>query len=592
MAICYKNIKGMALALGFAAPYPFHTSTRLQSKSPALQVKSIHGRVTDTNRSMAVRRSANYQPPIWDYDYVQSLSSKYAGDMYAKQAAKLKEDVKIMLDKVVDPLDGLELIDDLQRLGVFYHFEGEIKRVLESIYNNKCDKWNNDDLHATALKFRLLRQHGYNIPQEVFNNFKDETGNFKACLCEDIKGMLYLYEASYFSVDNESILEEARDFTTKSLKQSLKKGIDQDLAILVSHALELPLHWRVQRLEARWFIDVYERRPNLSPTLLQLAKLDFNMVQATHQEDLKHMSRWWRQRGLGQKLSFARDRLMENFLWTVGLDFKPHFSRLRKEITIVNSLVTIIDDVYDVYGTLDELELFTNAVERWDLSEMEQLPAYMKICFLALFNSINDMGYDTLKDQGVHIIPYLQKMWADLCKSYLVEAKWYYTGYAPSFKEYMNNAWISISASVVLAHAYVLCTNPIVKEGLECVEKHPNLIRWTATILRLADDLGTSTDEMERGDIPKSVQCYMHEIGASEEDAREHMKYLIGEAWKKMNEARVEDGSLFSRAFIGVAENLARMAQCMYQYEDGHGAQGGETVDRVLSLLINPIPLT
>ena len=70
-----------------------------------------------------------------------------------------------MLDKVVDPLDGLELIDDLQRLGVFYHFEGEIKRVLESIYNNKCGKWNNGNLHATALKFRLLRQHGYNIPQ-------------------------------------------------------------------------------------------------------------------------------------------------------------------------------------------------------------------------------------------------------------------------------------------------------------------------------------------------------------------------------------------------------------------------------------------
>jgi isoprene synthase len=29
------------------------------------------------------------------------------------------------------------------------------------------------------------------------------------------------------------------------------------------------------------------------------------------------------------------------------------------------SFVTIIDDIYDVYGTLDELELFTNAVERF-----------------------------------------------------------------------------------------------------------------------------------------------------------------------------------------------------------------------------------
>ena len=65
---------------------------------------------------------------------------------------------------------------------------------------------------------------------------------------------------------------------------------------------------------------------------------------------------------------------------------------------------------------------------------------------------------------------------------------------------------------------------------------------------------------MERGDIPKSIQCYMHETGASEEDARKHMKYLISEAWKKMNQARVEDGPLFSKAFIGVTENLARMA--------------------------------
>ncbi|KAI7993156.1 hypothetical protein LOK49_LG12G02321 [Camellia lanceoleosa] len=71
-----------------------------------------------------------------------------------------------MLEKVidVDPLDALQMIDDLQRLGVFYHFKDEIEKALEKIYNTN-DKCNNEDLHSIALKFRVLRQHWYNVPQ-------------------------------------------------------------------------------------------------------------------------------------------------------------------------------------------------------------------------------------------------------------------------------------------------------------------------------------------------------------------------------------------------------------------------------------------
>ncbi|THG03759.1 hypothetical protein TEA_021353 [Camellia sinensis var. sinensis] len=301
----------------------------------------------------------------------------------------------------------------------------------------------------------------------------DKMGNLRSCLCEDTKRLLYLYEASYLSIDGESLLNEARDFTTRNLKENLKKkDIDQNLAMLVRHSLEFPLHWRVPRLEARWFIDV-----------------------------------WWRSACLGKKLSFARDRLMENFLGTLGVNFEPQFGYVRRMSTKVYTLITIIDDIYDVYGSLEELELFTNAVERWDINAMEQLPDYMKICFLALFNSINEMAYDALKEQGLHIISHLKKV-----------------------------------------------------------------------------------DELQRGDVSKSIQCYMHETGAPENDAREHMKYLIGETWKKMNEDGAAN-SLFTKTFIGNAMNLARMAQCMYQCGDGYGARGKETKYRVLSLVVNPVPL-
>ncbi|XP_059433979.1 myrcene synthase, chloroplastic-like [Corylus avellana] len=568
---------------------PISSFVKSTSVPPSFQCRASTQISTPSN---IVRRSANYQPPIWHYDYIQSLTSVY-GESFTGQVDKLKGEVRMMFHKVVDPLENLELIDILQRLGISYHFDDEIRRTLEGIYNanyggKMCNK---DNIYATSLEFRLLRQHGYSVPQEIFNSFKNEMGSFKACLCADIKGMLCLYEASFHSVEGESILEEARDFATKQLLEYVKQNKDQNLTAVVNHALELPLHWRMLRLEALWFIDAYRRRQDMNPILLDLAKLDFNIVQAAHQEDLKEVSRWWRSTGLGEKLSFARDRLVESFLWTVGKTFQPQFGYCRKMLTKVNALITTIDDVYDVYGTLDELELFTEAVERWDTNAMDQLPDYMKICFFALHNSINEMAFDTLKEQGFHIIRYLRKMWADLCKSYLLEAKWYHIRYTPSFQEYIQNACISISGPVILGHAYFFVTNPVTKEALDCLEEYPNIIRWSSMILRLADDLGTSKDELERGDVPKSIQCYMNETGATEEDAREYIRSLIGTTWKKMNKEAGSASSPFSRTFIEIAMNLGRMAQCMYQYGDGHGVVDRETKKRILSLFIHPVPL-
>ena len=101
-----------------------------------------------------------------------------------------------------------------------------------------------------------------------------------------------MYEAAYYCVDGESILFDAINFTTEYLKEYVKHSKDdQYLVTLANHALELPQHWRMLRLEARWFIDVYEKQQDImNPLLLELAKLDFNVVQATHQEDLKYTS--------------------------------------------------------------------------------------------------------------------------------------------------------------------------------------------------------------------------------------------------------------------------------------------------------------
>lgn len=56
---------------------------------------------------------------------------------------------------------------------------------------------------------------------------------------------------------------------------------------------------------------------------------------------------------------------MECYFWNVGMIFEPKFSDCRKSLTKLAAIVTTIDDVYDVYGSLDELELFTAAVHRF-----------------------------------------------------------------------------------------------------------------------------------------------------------------------------------------------------------------------------------
>lgn len=77
----------------------------------------------------------------------------------------------------------------------------------------------------------------------------------------------------------------------------------------------------------------------------------------------------------------------------------------------------------------------------------------------------------------------------------MLEAKWYHSGYKPTFQEYIDNAWISIAGPVVLTHTYAFVTSPIQNESLKSLKQYDGviLIRLSSTIQRLADDLGTSS---------------------------------------------------------------------------------------------------
>lgn len=127
---------------------------------------------------------------------------------------------------------------------------------------------------------------------DEFKKFKEaKHGSFKENVAFDIEGMLSLYEAAYFGTKEETILDEAIAFTTKHLQAALPQIDDPLLAEKVTHSLELPQLKRVYRWEARRFISMYEKNKDHDKILLEYAKLDYNILQALHQTELKEITK-------------------------------------------------------------------------------------------------------------------------------------------------------------------------------------------------------------------------------------------------------------------------------------------------------------
>jgi (3S)-linalool synthase len=103
--------------------------------------------------------------------------------------------------------------------------------------------------------------------------------------------MLSLYEASYLGAEGEQVLIKAMNFSKSHLHQSLPHLLPE-VRRHVSTSLTLPRHLRMERLEARNYMEEYGQALSFhTPDFLELAKLDSHMVQSLHQTELAEISR-------------------------------------------------------------------------------------------------------------------------------------------------------------------------------------------------------------------------------------------------------------------------------------------------------------
>ncbi|KAH7861221.1 hypothetical protein Vadar_023293 [Vaccinium darrowii] len=548
--------------------------------------------------SVAQRRSANFHPSVWGYHFLSysSNATEADGEM-EQQLEQLKQKVRnILMEADHIPSQKLNLIDAIQRLGVAYHFQTEIEASLEHIYEtyyHEPDHKNaeEEDLYAVALSFRLLRQEGFPVSCDVFNKFKDNKGKFQQSLTDDVRGMLSLYEAAHLRVHGEDILDEALDFTTTHLNSALPNlNNPSTIAAQVLHALNQPIHKGLTRLESRHYISFYEQDDTHNKVLLDFAKLDFNLLQKLHQRELSEITRWWKDLDFASKLPFARDRVVECYFWILGVYFEPQYFLARRILTKVISLTSIIDDIYDVYGTLEELVLFTDVIQRWESSALDQLPEYMKLCYQALMDVYNMIDEEMTREGTSYRLDYAKYAMKNLVRAYFEEAKWFHEGYVPSMEEYMRVALVTGAYKMLATTSFVGMGDLVSKEAFEWVSSDPLIVEAASVICRLMDDMAGHKFEQERGHVASAVECYMKQHGATEEVVLLEFQKRVTNAWKDMNAECLRPTAVPMPLLTRVL-NLARVINVIYKDEDGYTHSGTKLKNFVISVLIDSVPI-
>ncbi|XP_072971138.1 ent-copalyl diphosphate synthase 1, chloroplastic-like isoform X2 [Typha angustifolia] len=240
----------------------------------------------------------------------------------------------------VDLFEHLWVVDRLERLGISRYFESEIKSCLNYVYRYWTEEgicWARNsrvhDVDDTAMGFRLLRLHGYDVSPDVLRRFEKD-GMFFCFIGQSnqaVTGMYNLNRASQVLFPGEEILERAKSFSYTFLRQKQackqlrdKWIITKDLPGEVEYALEFPWYASLPRVETRIYIEHYGggddvwigktlyRMPLVNNELyLELAKADFNQLQSLHQLEWLslHKSGERRSRGLVEILRQLVDRL-------------------------------------------------------------------------------------------------------------------------------------------------------------------------------------------------------------------------------------------------------------------------------------------
>nr|A0A5P8DI15.1 RecName: Full=Ent-copalyl diphosphate synthase 1; Short=IjCPS1 [Isodon japonicus]QFP98577.1 ent-copalyl diphosphate synthase [Isodon japonicus] len=350
----------------------------------------------------------------------------------------------------VDLFEHLWAVDRLQRLGLSRYFEPEIEECIAYVHRQWTEKgicWARnsqvEDIDDTAMGFRLLRLHGYEVSADVFRHFKSDGGEFfcfKGQSTQAVTGMYNLYRASQLMFPGENILVDAARFSANFLQ--LKRAnndlfdkwiITKDLPGEVGYALDVPWYASLPRVETRFYLDQYGgdddvwigktlyRMPYVNNNkYLELAKLDYNNCQALHQQEWQNIQKWYRSCSLGE-FGMTERSLLQTYYVAAASVFEPEKSQERLAWAKTAILMETITSHFEFQQlSRDQKRAFITEFEHDSILKYTNGGRYKRRSSLVgtLVRTLNHLSLDILLAHGRDIHQPLKNAWCKWLNSW------------------------------------------------------------------------------------------------------------------------------------------------------------------------------
>ncbi|KAG0493539.1 hypothetical protein HPP92_004533 [Vanilla planifolia] len=390
------------------------------------------------------------------------------------------------------PMDNFEriwMVDTIERLGIEHFFREEISNTLDYLYRHLRKDgmtWGRDayiaDIDDTSMALRLFRLHGYPVSSDVLELYKDDDNSFI-----------------------EWSLRNPWKITPPwiGVREYIDNYGDKDV----------------------WIGKCLYRGYNINNSkYLELAKLEYNKLQVLHKREINSIQQWWKSCGFDDPKITQVNPQNIHFSICVTM-YENKFSATRIAYTKCNSLENLLKDIFQNHESIEDLQLFSRAINEWKPSLITTLPASLQRVFRGVYETMNELAIKANSIQGKDGLLYLHDLRKLQVQEYLNIRQFKDANHFECLEEYVEQVKRGLGISIRLLPAMFLMEGVLQEKALQYLDPRSKMHEQSAFILALLNPVIEDWT---------AVSIYMNKYNCSKEDAIGYIENKIDDAFAEL----------------------------------------------------------